>query len=250
MDIDNIINQATKTDLADLSFFGKTTEQSFLSPAFYKFIKRSFDYIFSIVLGILVLPVLAIIALVSIVVQGWSPFYTSKRCVKPNKTINVYKLRAMVKDANSDKYKLHERFMRNGYLDVPLDCEVYTSFGRWLECFQFVELPQVYNVIFSGMSWVGNRPLPQRNNELLKQYFGWEGRYDAPCGITGISQVVGKLNLQPEERLLLERLYSYVYANGNILKCDIGIIIATFNLVWFGKILDYKSAVRLLQRCM
>jgi lipopolysaccharide/colanic/teichoic acid biosynthesis glycosyltransferase len=250
MDFENQISQATKTSLADLSYFNGTLNRSMLRSLFFRAVKRVLDYVVAIIVGVLVLPVLVVIVFISIAVQGWSPFYISKRCIKPNKAINVFKLRAMVKDANSDKYKLHERFMRNGYLDIPTDCEVYTPLGRFLESYQLVELPQVYNIIFNGMSWVGNRPLPQRNNDLLKEYYGWQGRYDAPCGLTGISQVVGKLNLQPEERLLLERLYSYVYANGNILKCDFRIILATINLVLFDKTIDYKTSIKLLQSCM
>ena len=115
--------------------------------------------------------------------------------------------------------------MRDGYLDIPLTCEVYTPVGRILERLQIVELPQLMNVVLDGMSIVGNRPLPKENVDLLAQHNPeWEKRFKSPAGITGISQVVGKLNLTPDERLRLEGLYSKVYQQGNIIKCDLLIL--------------------------
>ena len=122
---------------------------------------------------------------------------------EPDRTIPVFKFRTMVRDATSPKYRLAERYMRDGYLDIPLSCEVYTPLGRLLERLQIVELPQMLNVLFHGMSIIGNRPLPQDNVRCLQKHDGWEQRFDCPAGISGISQIVGKLNLRPEERLSL-----------------------------------------------
>ena len=44
-----------------------------------------------------------------------------------------------MRDAASPRYRLAERYMRNGYLDIPRECEVYTPIGRLLEKFQVVE---------------------------------------------------------------------------------------------------------------
>ncbi len=121
-----------------------------------------------------------------------------------NRQIRVLKFRTMVRDATSARHRLNERFMRDGFLDIPVNCEVYTPVGRFLERLQIVELPQLANVLFHGLSLVGNRPLPKANVDLLTQFPGWERRFDSPAGITGIAQIVGKLNLVPAQRLHLE----------------------------------------------
>lgn len=140
--------------------------------------------------------------------------------------------------------------MRDGYLDIPIDCDVYTPLGRVLERTQIVELPQVLHVLLHGMSWVGNRALPEENIRLLNQFPGWQERFDSPPGLTGISQVVGKMNLAPLQRITLERMYARVFKTGNVLKCDAFIILATGWLIIFDRCMSYDEAVALLERCL
>jgi lipopolysaccharide/colanic/teichoic acid biosynthesis glycosyltransferase len=100
------------------------------------------------------------------------------------------------------------------------------------------------------MSLIGNRPLPFDNLVLLKKHKDWTRRFDSPAGMTGISQVVGKLNLTPKERLELEGLYSEVYEKGNILKCDILIIYYTIRLILFKKGISLERALEILRGCL
>ena len=140
----------------------------------------------------------------------YANIYISKRMVSEKKLIKIVKFRSMVKDAKSKKYNLAEKYMKNGYLDIPLTAEVFTPYGRFLENTQLVELPQVFAVLFGYISFVGNRPLPENNVDILRKEFpnDWQKRFDSPAGLTGISQVVGKLTLSPKQRLELESLYS------------------------------------------
>jgi len=211
------------------------------------FIKRVADILAALVLVTLLSPVLILIATLIFVLEGYPIFYVSRRYVSLDQSVPILKFRTMVRDATSPKYRLRERFMRDGYLDIPLDCEVYTSIGRFLERSQLVELLQLFNILFHGMSLSGNRPLPRDNIELLKQFKGWEARFDSPAGLTGLSQVVGKLNQSPEQRLELEALYSNVYKskNGNILLCDLFIFYYTIRLLLFGRYLSIDAARRL-----
>ena len=213
-------------------------------------IKRIFDILVSIIALTILFPILALASLLILATDGWPCLYISKRFVASDKAIKIYKFRSMVRDAKSPKYRLSERFMRNGYLDIPLTCEVFTPFGRILERTQLVEVPQFFNILFSGMSLIGNRPLPKENIELLKEYNGWMDRFLSPAGITGIAQVVGKLNMNPDQRLALEVLYSKVYRQGNTLKCDLYIIYFTIRLILSGKALQYKYAKDFLNDCL
>jgi len=208
--------------------------------------KRIIDVVLALVILVLTFPALVVAAILLLVLEGRPVFYVSRRMVGVDRTIPIIKFRTMVRDARSPKYRLNERFMRDGYLDIPRTCEVYTPFGRLLERLQLVEVPQVFNVLFHGMSLIGNRPLPAENVRLLQRYAGWEGRFDSPAGISGIAQVVGKLRLHPHERLALECAYSNLYRRGNILRCDLLILFYTLKFIATSEGLSRDQAFRLL----
>jgi lipopolysaccharide/colanic/teichoic acid biosynthesis glycosyltransferase len=213
-------------------------------------VKRALDIILATVSLVVIIPLIATVCLMALLLQGRPIFYVSPRYVSRTRAVRIYKFRSMVHDARSPRFRLADRFMRGGYLDIPIECEVYTPLGRVLERTQIVELPQVLNVLIDGMSWVGNRALPEENIRMLSQFPGWEERFESPCGLTGISQVVGKMNLTPHERMTVERLYSRVYKRGNVLKCDFLIVLATLRLIVFDRFMSYDDAVALLNRCL
>ena len=214
-------------------------------------LKRSLDILIAVPLLLMSAPILLCAAILLLLKEGPPIFYVSTRYIGLNRPVRVVKFRTMVRDACSPKYGLKERFMRDGYLDIPLSCEVYTPMGRILERLQIVELPQLINVLMNGMSLVGNRPLPKENLDLLARHPLWEKRFDSPAGITGISQVVGKLELTPIQRLHLESLYSRVYLEGNIIKCDLSIIWVTATCVFLRNMgITLERAEALLQQCL
>jgi len=212
-------------------------------------IKRFTDILLSLIVLSVLFPILILVSIIIFILEGHPIFYISRRYISLDHCVSILKFRTMVKDATSPKYRLRERFMRDGYLDIPLDCEVYTPIGRLLERSQIVEVLQFFNILFHGMSLIGNRPLPLENIQLLKQFPEWEVRFDSPAGISGLSQVVGKLNQSPQERLELECLYSRVYQskNGNILLCDWFIIYYTLRLLLLGKGISIQKARQLAE---
>ncbi len=214
-------------------------------------VKKVADMLFATVLLAALLPIFSLAALLILLLEGPPIFYRSSRFISVDNSVTIVKFRTMVRDATSPKYRLKERYMRDGYLDIPLDCEVYTTIGRILERSQLVETLQLLNILFDGMSLVGNRPLPKDNIELLKKFSGWQERFDSPAGITGISQIVGKYGLLPQQRLYLERMYASIYrnSNGNIVLCDFYIVGYTVLLLLTGRHLDYNKAIALLIRC-
>lgn len=222
---------------------------------FYRIIKKVEDIIFSLSTLIVFLPIIIIIIILSFFIQGRPIFYVSERLVGLQKKIRIVKFRTMVKDALDPKWKLEEKYMKDGYLDVPISSKVYTPFGRLLEKTQLVEILQVFHVLFNRMSFVGNRPLPEKNVELLKKKFPdtWQERFKSPAGMTGITQVAGKFNLTSEQRLELESLYSKVYQEGNILKADAYIFFSTIILLLLkdaSAYRSYDSAKNVLTACL
>ena len=215
-----------------------------------RIVKRALDISCAIIFLILFSPILGFICLLLFIIEGRPIFYNSERYISCEKKVKIFKFRTMRVDALDPKYDLEARFMKDGYLDIPLECEVYTPLGRILERLQIVEALQFINIIFNGMSLIGNRPLPKKNIEMLKKFNGWEGRFDSPAGITGISQVVGKLNLKACDRIELECLYSKSYLNGKILMVDLMIVFYTIVFIFFGKSLNVEDARKLLLRSL
>ena len=222
---------------------------------FYRSIKKVEDIVFSLSTLIIFLPIIIIIIILSFFIQGRPIFYISERIVGLQKKIHIIKFRTMVKDALNPKWGLEEKYMKDGYLDVPVYSKVYTPFGRFLEKTQLVEILQVFQVLFNHMSFVGNRPLPEKNVELLKKRFPnkWQERFQSPAGMTGITQVAGKFNLTSEQRLELESLYSKVFHEGNILKADAYIFFSTIILLLLkdaSAYRSYDSAKNVLVACL
>lgn len=211
-------------------------------------LKRFTDVGVAIVLLFALSPILILIPVLIFIIEGYPVFYISKRYISLSNCVSVLKYRTMVRDATSPKYRLRERFMRSGYLDIPLSCEVYTPLGRILERTQLVEILQLFNVLLHGMSLIGNRPLPLDNIKLLQNFKGWEHRFDSPAGLTGITQVVGKHNQSPEQRLELECMYSKLYKSetANIFRCDIWIAYYTVRMLLTGRTLSIEGAKELI----
>jgi len=209
--------------------------------------KRVIDVVVATTALLALSPLLVVTAILIYVLEGRPIFYLSRRNISTKEEIVIPKFRSMVRDAKSSRYRLNERYMRDGYLDIPLECEVYTPIGRLVERTQLVEVPQLINVFRGKMSLIGNRPLPKENLRLLSIQENWEERFESPAGISGISQIVGKLKLDPSERLLLERAYSEVYKRGNLIKCDFLIWFYTVRLIAFGKGISLVDATDILR---
>lgn len=109
-------------------------------------IKRIFDFIFSC-LGILILLPFFLIILVLIKIDSKGPaFYVQKRVGKDNKDFDLLKFRTM--RPNSDQ---------KGLLTVGKDTRI-TRIGHFLRKYKLDELPQLFNVLIGKMSFVGPRP--------------------------------------------------------------------------------------------
>jgi lipopolysaccharide/colanic/teichoic acid biosynthesis glycosyltransferase len=209
-------------------------------------IKRLLDVSVAIILLIVLLPIILLTMILIYVLEGRPIFYNSKRYISADHAVTIYKFRSMVVNARDPKFNLEERFFKDGYLDIPLDCEVYTKIGVILERTQLVEVLQLLNILIHGMSLIGNRPLPKKNIETLKKFDQWSKRFDSPAGLTGISQIIGKNILSGADRLELECMYSEVYKNGSILYLDFLIMIHTIKMLIFRKSLSQDAAKKLL----
>jgi lipopolysaccharide/colanic/teichoic acid biosynthesis glycosyltransferase len=109
--------------------------------------KRLFDLVFSSVGLVLLGPLFGVIAILSKLDSPGPVFYRGARLGRHGKTIQMYKFRTMVDDAE----KLGPMGTADGDPRV-------TKVGKFLREYKLDELPQLINVLKGEMSLVGPRP--------------------------------------------------------------------------------------------
>lgn len=195
----------------------------------YRFVKRSFDIVFSgVVTAVLVVPVAALGIAISLESPG-GPMFRQARVGKNGKQIRIFKLRSMYADAHEHP----ERYLSDEQLaqwrreqKVDNDPRV-TRIGRLLRKTSLDELPQFLNVLIGDMSVVGPRPVTEE--ETYEFGADRDLALSVRPGITGLWQVTARNDATWEsgerQRLELE------YVRNRSIGMDLRIVLATFGAV-------------------
>ena len=197
---------------------------------FYRFIKRTFDILCSIIGVILLLPITIIIKLAYILTGDFkSIFYTQDRIGKNGKIIHIIKYRSMIPDADKklkellkdpEKKKEHDKYKK-----LEKDPRI-TRVGKILRRISLDEFPQFINILIGDMSVIGPRPyLPNEVKDMGEYY---NDIIKCKPGLTGLWQVSGRSNIAFKDRLILEQKYAIEYG----LLLDIKIFFKTFIAVF------------------
>jgi putative colanic acid biosynthesis UDP-glucose lipid carrier transferase len=143
--------------------------------------KRIEDIVFSILILILLLPVMAVIALAVRLSSPGPVIFRQRRYGLYGEKIEVYKFRSMTVTENGDKVT-----------QATKDDARVTRVGAFLRRTSLDELPQFVNVLQGRMSIVGPRPHAVAHNEQYRKLIkGYMLRHKAKPGITGWAQVNG-----------------------------------------------------------
>jgi sugar transferase EpsL len=154
--------------------------------------KRIFDKVFSILIGLALSPVLVIVGILIGWTQGRPIFFKQMRPGKDGKPFNLYKFRTMNNGCDPA-----------GSL-LP-DVQRLTRLGRFLRTTSLDELPGLLNVIKGDMSLVGPRPLLM---QYLDRYTPEQARrHEVRPGMTGWAQVNGRNAISWEEKFKLDVWY-------------------------------------------
>jgi putative colanic acid biosynthesis UDP-glucose lipid carrier transferase len=155
-----------------------------LSEIQWRFIKRSFDLVFSLAVSFLILTWL--LPLIATIVKLSSPgpvFFVQERVGLKNKKFKCYKFRSMYKNIHPNE----DEFIPT----VKNDSRV-TAIGRLLRSSNLDELPQFLNILKGDMSIVGPRPHALTFNVEYVRYFeNIKLRHLVKPGLTGWAQVHG-----------------------------------------------------------
>jgi exopolysaccharide biosynthesis polyprenyl glycosylphosphotransferase len=191
-------------------------------PRYYAAAKRGLDLIGSVALLVLVSPILVVAVIAVVATDGFPFLYSQERSGKNLKPFQVYKLRTMVKDAE----KL------SGAVLAEEDDPRITRVGRFLRKTRIDELPQLFNIIFGDMSFIGPRPeRPVFVEEFCREIPGYRERFNVKPGATGLAQVSGGYATTPERKLKYDLIYMY-HQN---LAMDIQIVAETLRVVLTGR---------------
>ena len=177
---------------------------------YQRMLKRGFDLIMTILLLIPFLPVMILIGLLILIVDGWPVLFFQKRVGENGRLFNFIKFRTMQRDAEQLKKDVEFMDEEGNLIHKRPDDPRVTPLGRFLRRFSLDEFPQFFNVLGGNMSLVGPRPeLP----ELVEKYQPWQRqRFAVPQGMTGWWQINGRsdkpMHLHTEDDLYYINHYS------------------------------------------
>ncbi|MDO8986878.1 MAG: sugar transferase, partial [Coriobacteriia bacterium] len=191
-------------------------------PRWFGSAKRIVDVLGSLVLLVVLSPVLLVASLAILIAMGWPVVFSQERSGKDTKPFTVYKLRTMVQGAELETGPV---------LAVENDSRI-TPLGRFLRTYRLDELPQLLNILFGQMSFVGPRPeRPFFVTTYINEIPGYRERFRIKPGVTGLAQVSGGYATTPERKLKYDLIYMY-HQN---LSMDLQIIIETLRVVLTGR---------------
>lgn len=198
----------------------------------YKVLKRIIDIIGALVGTVILIPTTAIIYLARKISQedNGPLFYEQLRYGKNGKVFRLYKYRSMC--IGADK-KLKEYLENNEEAKKEFEKTHklqndprITKIGDFLRKTSLDELPQMINILKGDMSFVGPRPVVEKEVEEYGE--NKEKFLSVKPGLTGYWQVNGRSNTTYKERMEME-LY---YVDNCSLWLDVKIFFKTFITVF------------------
>lgn len=162
-----------------------------------KYFKRIFDVLFSM-FGIIILsPIILVVALLIFIDSGYPIIYKQKRVTMHKKIFLIFKFRTMKIGAEKE-----------GVLTVGNDKRI-TKMGKILRKTKLDELPQLFNVLFGDMSFVG--PRPETPKYVAHYQKNWQDIFKIRAGITDYASIhfsdeSEHFNVNDPEKDYLERI--------------------------------------------
>ena len=141
------------------------------------------------------MPIFLVISLIIVIDDGFPIFFMQKRIGKNKKLLDIIKFRTM----------------KNNTKDIPThlvknyDNKILRS-GIFLRKYSLDELPQIINVIFGDINFIGPRPALFNQQDLIELRERYNIHSIKP-GITGWAQVNGRDSLSIKEKVRYDDYY-------------------------------------------
>lgn len=209
------------------------TKKASPNPNYY-FFKRLLDLVFTLAVLPVVLPLMALIALLIRFDSPGPALFKQKRVGKDGRIFEIYKFRSMTHALDDSHHRAFMKAFVQGEIGQeengktvfkPFTDAQVTRVGRFLRKTSLDELPQLFNVLKGDMSVIGPRP-----NVLweVEAYKTWHmERLAVLPGITGLAQVNGRSSISFDTIAQ----YDIEYARNLSLWLDAQIMWKTFTAV-------------------
>lgn len=187
-------------------------------------VKRILDLmVATLALLILALP-LTVVAIITKLDSPGPILFRQRRIGRRGKPFTMLKFRSMATSAPKDTptHLLTEA--------VPL-----TRWQRFMRRSSIDELPQLFNILAGHMSLIGPRPALWNQADLIAAREA-TGANDVKPGLTGLSQISGRDELQTAEKAHLDGVYAQALRQGRFrgFSMDARCFFATFPVVLRG----------------
>lgn len=188
-------------------------------------VKRLFDLLVSAAMLGISLPIMALTALLIKLESPGPVLYRQERVGQAGRNFTIFKFRSMGVDAEKDG---KPRWARQNDSRITLT-------GRFIRRTRIDELPQIFNVFFGDMSFVGPRPERPYFVQDLTQKIPYYGvRHTVKPGITGWAQVRYPYG-STDEDAMHKLQYDLYYVKNHSLFLDLMILFQTAQVVLWGK---------------
>ncbi len=189
-------------------------------------VKRASDFVFALLILIMISPVLLLIALAIKLTTPGRVLFKQRRYGLDGREIMVYKFRTM--SVSEDGANVRQATRKD---------ERVTPVGAFLRRYSLDELPQFFNVLQGRMSVVGPRPHAVAHNEEYRKLIkGYMVRHKVSPGVTGLAQVRGHRGETATIEEMRRRVESDLeYLRNWSLELDIRIIFKTAIIMFKDK---------------
>ena len=194
--------------LGNMNEYQPIAEKALKHQFYRRYGKRICDIFFSLLMIILLSPILLVLAVLVRIKHGSPVIFSPTRPGKNEKVFRIYKFRSMSNARDS-----------RGVL-LP-DKDRVTKFGKILRATSLDELPELFNILFGDMSFVGPRPLAK--NTLPFYTDEYRQRFSVLPGLTGLAQIRGRNGLEWHKRFR----YDLEYIQNMSLLYDLKIVFET-----------------------
>ncbi len=195
----------------------------------YRFIKRTFDILASLIGLILLSPLFLIVAIAIFIDDPGPVLFFQERNGLNGRVFRMWKFRSMYKDAPEKRFEMESQNELDGPAFKITNDPRVTRVGRLIRKASIDELPQLVNILRGQMSIVGPRPLPTYETAKLTQQ--QRKRLLAKPGLVCYWQVSGRNDIPFDEWMRMD----YRYINEASILTDLKIICMAIPAVISGK---------------
>ncbi len=190
--------------------------------------RRVFDILISLILIVLTIPLQFLIFLgLALDLQEFPIFFQERGITLNNGKFRIVKFKTLKKFLSTSEET-------NAFLKTEQQNHL-TKFSKILRKTGLDEIPQLYNILFGEMSFIGPRPFMTSDLKLLKEqspyYYSLRKNIKSKPGLTGLWQLFGDRNEGIKNLVELDLLYEY----NKSVKLDLYLFIQTFVIFLKGK---------------